>query len=142
MKFITNYSLGSNIWNQRGVGTASAHKTEKITADKMLSHPNTSLDMVEKAWSQDSDHTVKRVVRDNIFIECQYEHYIKQQNKQAKSLNENDWETIDISSVDLVVLRKMLSNEDFERLKESKPQTLNAAKRAGIKQAALMLIYN
>jgi len=36
----------------------------------------------------------------------------------------------------------MLSNEDYERLSEHRPQTLHAAKRAGIKQAALLLIYN
>ena len=39
-------------------------------------------------------------------------------------------------------MKIMLSNEDFERLNTAKPQTLEAAKRAGIKQAALMLIYN
>lgn len=77
-----------------------------------------------------------------MFIECQYEHYISQQMRKANQMNQHDWDTYDISDLDYESLRKIMSNEDFERLCESKPQTLNAAKRAGIKQAAMTLIYN
>ena len=49
---------------------------------------------------------------------------------------------VDISKLDLNLLNGKLSREDYERLEKYKPQTLYGAKRAGIKPAAMMIIYN
>jgi tRNA U34 5-carboxymethylaminomethyl modifying enzyme MnmG/GidA len=62
--------------------------------------------------------------------------------QKANNLLKNDWDQLDISNLDYAVMRPQLSNEDYERLTTYKPQTLSAAKRAGIKQAAMLLIYN
>lgn len=42
-------------------------------------------------------------------------------------------ENTDISSLDIDLLQGKISNEDLDRLKKSRPQTLRAAIRAGIK---------
>ena len=42
-------------------------------------------------------------------------------------------QTLDISSLDYQSLRGLISTEDIERLEKKKPQTIQAAVRAGLK---------
>lgn len=57
-------------------------------------------------------------------------------------MQERDWDAVDISNMQLEPLKKMLSSEDYERLRHNSPRTLTAAKRIGVKPAALVLIYH
>lgn len=63
----------------------------------------------------------------------------RRKEQQARAA---DWDNVDLSTLRTEALKGRLSREDFERLLEFKPQTLLAAKRAGIKEAALMTIYH
>lgn len=139
--FLRTYSVPSSIWHQRGVTETSPTKTEQISAAKLLSFAGVTLDSAEKAWQVDDPFKVARVARTNVFVEQQYEHYIKNQARQATRLEQTDWDSVDISRLDLKKVRESLSNEDFERFQQSQPQTLSAAKRAGLKQAALSTLF-
>jgi hypothetical protein len=48
----------------------------------------------------------------------------------------------DLSSLDIENLRGKISSEDFERMKKHQPQTLHAAVRSGVKQAAITQIFH
>ena len=50
-------------------------------------------------------------------------------------------QSFDISELDYDSLVGVISTEDIERLHKAKPQTIQAAVRAGIKQAAIAHIY-
>ena len=52
------------------------------------------------------------------------------------------WDHVDLSNLSLSSLKGKISSEDYERMVENRPMTMLAAKRAGIKEAALMIIYS
>lgn len=99
-----------------------------MTLEKILGYAGVTIDQVKAALAVDSTaFPVTPLVEQNIFIECQYAHYIKKQLEHADQLASTDWNLIDLSRLDYAKMRTMLGNEDFQRLDEFKPQNLSAA---------------
>ena len=150
-EFASTFALPSAKWHSLGVSSASASKTENLTIETILSHTGVTMDQVKSAWQKhqaqldpasNANFGISPLVSNHITIESQYAHYISKQQRRVHQMSTTDWDNLDISTVNLNKLKKILSNEDYERLATNKPQTLNAAKRLGIKQAALAIIYN
>ena len=82
----------------------------------------------------------KRIER-NIEVEYSYLYYVEQMKSMASDVSTSA-SSFDISSLDYDTLVGVVSTEDIERLHKAKPQTIQAAVRAGVKQAAIAHIYS
>jgi tRNA U34 5-carboxymethylaminomethyl modifying enzyme MnmG/GidA len=87
MEAIKNYRLPSNIWHKRGITSASKLKTDQVSLEKILGYAGVTIEQVKQALAQDSEDDtafpIAPLVEQNIFIECQYAHYIQKQQEHA-----------------------------------------------------------
>ena len=58
-----------------------------------------------------------------------------------KVLQSEEYKT-DITGLQLEETKDLISNEDFEILRDARPATLHGAMRAGMKPAALLILYH
>ena len=68
-----------------------------------------------------SEFGISPLVSSHMHIETQYAHYIEKQQNKVNQMSNTNWDLIDISSINLRRLKKILSNEDYERLALKKP---------------------
>ena len=134
--FLSQFTLPSRVWNKHGVPNTSskASATDQISAQKILSFPKVRVDQIQPIWNDhdDIEFEVDKRIKSHIEVECQYAHYVKQQESMAAQMASRE-QTLDISSLDYQSLRGVVSTEDIERLETKKPQTIQAAVRAGLK---------
>jgi tRNA U34 5-carboxymethylaminomethyl modifying enzyme MnmG/GidA len=93
MEFLKQLSMPSSVWHSKGIKVASETKSNQISGNNVLSFAGINIQDFEKA----SDHQIDPLVRDHVFVECQYQHYIEQQQKSADILlKEQVWDKLDL----------------------------------------------
>lgn len=142
ISFMLSYSLPNQKWFNQGIESASAKKSDPVSAFKVLSFPRTKVAQVQQILKANQvEFTVDERIEEHLEVECQYSHYSKQQASMANALQSKEF-NVDISHLDFHSLKGRISTEDLDRLLASNPSTLQGAVRAGLKQAAIAHIYN
>ena len=139
-----SFVLSAKRWSERGVKVKET-RHERMSAADVLRFPGVNLESVNQAMSlpnEESGPTVmdlgdyKDDVKKHVETEMMYS-----RTRGIKVLQSEEYKT-DITGLQLEETKDLISNEDFEILRDARPATLHGAMRAGMKPAALLILYH